>query len=140
MTAERSRHARASTPSYGAIAAATAVAVPPREAGLGNLSNLTKSVDPVAHLRKGASRRQRYRLQDVAGRLLPMERVRWCSKRLAGGIGGVKVNGDHGPGFSGLARCGSVWVCPICTARVSTQRAEDLKAALRCTKRPVARC
>ncbi len=29
-------------------------------------------------------------------------------------------------GLSGLAHCGSVWVCPVCAAKIATRRAEEL--------------
>jgi len=44
----------------------------------------------------------------------------------------LRFNGETGEAFySGLATCGSVWVCPVCAARISGERREELRAALR---------
>lgn len=41
--------------------------------------------------------------------------------------------GDGGPiaGFAGLHTCGSVWSCPVCSAKISARRAADLEQLLR---------
>jgi hypothetical protein len=43
----------------------------------------------------------------------------------------VAINkGPHGASFSGLATCGSVWSCPVCSARVLAGRADELGRAI----------
>jgi hypothetical protein len=83
-----------------------------------------------------ASKRQsgRYDLQDVARRLLPGSRVANCSRSR---LSAAPVDGQH-PGvhvvrsesggchYSGLQVCGSVWVCPVCAAKISEHRRLDL--------------
>lgn len=74
------------------------------------------------------NRARRYRLQDIAARLLPEERVSWCSHRLAHGELEVWKNGEKS--FArGVARCGSVWLCPTCASKISEERREELKRA-----------
>lgn len=80
----------------------------------------------------------RYDLQDVARRLLPGQRVANCQRtRAAGGVGHDKADGPRvlrsasgGCHFSGLQTCGSVWVCPVCAAKISEHRRIDVATGL----------
>lgn len=84
-----------------------------------------------------SAKSKRFKLQEHAVHLLPKESVRWCCKAFAHDADGnrrrsVEVkSGPHGSSYSGLARCGSVWHCPVCTARISQLRAGELEQALR---------
>jgi len=42
---------------------------------------------------------------------------------------GIHVKGESS-WFSGVIRCGSVWVCPICARRVSERRKEEVQGAI----------
>lgn len=42
----------------------------------------------------------------------------------------VMAGGTAGAGLGGLATCGSVWVCPVCSAKVATKRAQELGTIL----------
>ena len=47
---------------------------------------------------------------------------------------GLRVTADRRgavAGLSGLATCGSVWACPVCSARIATVRADDLAGVMR---------
>lgn len=45
--------------------------------------------------------------------------------------------GERGvAGFSGLATCGSVWLCPVCNAKIMAKRAIDLGAVLLWASKP----
>lgn len=56
-------------------------------------------------------------------------RVTWCNWR-AFEDPTVWVGEDHTKAhFKGLAVCGSVWTCPICAAKISNLRAEEIKRA-----------
>ena len=77
---------------------------------------------------------ERLHLQDVAAKLLPDHRVAKCGRALNGRQGaGVevlqRVAGEQGF-FAGLQTCASVWCCPICAAKVSERRRQELKAAM----------
>jgi hypothetical protein len=80
----------------------------------------------------GSSRRDlRYKMQGCARKLLPTERVAKCMLRC--GQGGVSVNVATDTGiafFSGVAACGSVWLCPVCSAKISNGRRKELNTVL----------
>jgi hypothetical protein len=42
-----------------------------------------------------------------------------------------EANGGRVAGFAGLHTCGSVWACPVCSAKISARRASDLGDVLR---------
>ncbi len=76
-------------------------------------------------------RSTRFRLQATARRLLPKEQVAQCMHRC--GQGGVVVNIAQSTGiasFSGVATCGSVWMCPVCSAKISNSRRNELNTLL----------
>lgn len=76
-----------------------------------------------------SSARHRRRLQWEALRALrkisSLGRVRKC--RLCPNSGGVKIarRGER-VHYSGLQTCGSVWACPVCSARIQAERADEL--------------
>lgn len=77
------------------------------------------------------SRALRYRLQYEARCLLPGERVAQCMHRC--GQGGVAINVSQSSGiasFSGVVTCGSVWLCPVCSAKISNSRRKELNTML----------
>ena len=72
-------------------------------------------------------RRHRYQMRDGLRdpQVMPLERVRKCgsvpvSQRIA------LMAGHGGAGYAGLATCGSVWACPVCAAKISAQRRDEL--------------
>lgn len=52
----------------------------------------------------------------------------WATTTSDSGVG-VRVSGGVA-GFSGLQSCGSVWACPVCAAKISSRRAEELGSVL----------
>jgi len=68
-----------------------------------------------------------------------LDRVRKCGYVTVGGDGGgpgLRVSpdpkgGGNIAGFSGLLTCGSVWACPVCSAKIATRRAEELADVMR---------
>lgn len=83
--------------------------------------------------------KDRFTLQATSGRLLPAfwphkkntpVRVRSCLRRVIKGRDsvGVYVSQNHDAAFYGdLVQCGSVWVCPVCAAKISERRRVDLQ-------------
>ena len=64
------------------------------------------------------------------GRSVPVYRVCDCLRNSASGVNGVSVIGSSlsdRARFSGLQTCGSVWHCPICSARVSEVRRKQIR-------------
>ena len=83
-------------------------------------------------------RAERYAMQSIAKDLLPKERVSTClrmriKKRGEECCESIKVwqHLDTGRAFySGLAVCGSVWVCPVCASKISERRKSELHKAI----------
>lgn len=90
--------------------------------------------------RRQAKRRERHALRYRLRQITTLKRVKDC--------GHVTINGDGaGPslrltaasaggsgktaGMSGLAHCGSVWACPVCSAKIATHRAQELADVMR---------
>ncbi|GAA4881457.1 hypothetical protein [Actinomycetospora straminea] len=40
-------------------------------------------------------------------------------------------DGSRSAAYGGLTTCGSVWVCPVCAAKIATRRADDLATVMR---------
>jgi len=83
-------------------------------------------------------KRHYFRLQDAAARLLPNERVAHCFRHV-----NPRTNPDQlvdlvytppdQPGrlgrgsFAGLQVCGSIWHCPVCAARITSERRKEIE-------------
>ena len=97
-----------------------------------NLGNNTKSATPPLDERRiiQEKRAERYRIQGIARLLFGREgkreglertfdyhRTAKCLHTRIGEVG-IKVSKEHKKAFyTGLAVCGSVWSCPVCTAK-----------------------
>lgn len=99
--------------------------------GVSALGTLTESASPDAATVYKQSRRRRYNLQKTAAQLLPGERVETCGWRPIQGqqLGISRRAGKHY--VSHAAVCGSVWVCPVCAAKIASQRSQELEQAVR---------
>ncbi len=76
-------------------------------------------------------RRWRYQLQRGAQGLLPWERVAHCQRSTMSASGvGVFRTAAGGASFSNLATCGSMWHCPVCAAKITEVRRQELQAAI----------
>lgn len=83
------------------------------------------------------ARSERYTLQSLAKKILPSERVAIClrnriynkSEQTYDDIKVWKHQKTHRAFYSGLAVCGSVWICPVCAAKISERRKTELKIA-----------
>lgn len=93
-------------------------------------------------------RRERFLWRDLAREITTLERLKSCGSKTHTGTGGptLKISAletqtsplpaSPSPtsptsptriaGFSGLVTCGSVWVCPVCAAKVANRRSEEL--------------
>lgn len=79
---------------------------------------------------------ERYKALRLLWRRTSLKSVRSCQHHSVMPDGNVKVlvtPTADGPrvGFSGLATCGSVWSCPVCSNKIATRRSEDIAAAVR---------
>lgn len=76
---------------------------------------------------------RRYALQAEARRLLPSERVAQCGRWIIPGKHHVELR--YSPerqrsSITGCAVCGSLWSCPVCSAKISERRRVELACAL----------
>lgn len=75
-------------------------------------------------------RTERYAMQSVAKDLLPDERVKICLRNIVGTNVEVRNHLKTNKAFySGLMICGSVWICPVCAAKISEKRKNELHKA-----------
>lgn len=87
---------------------------------------------PILQAEIEASRRLgKWRMQREAQKLLPDERVAFCMRRMKA----TSVDVMYAPAFKsahydGLMVCGSVWVCPLCAAKISERRRVELERAI----------
>jgi hypothetical protein len=118
-----------SVPSFNSLVTIKSGAHGASEAADAALGINTKSTAASAALRLG--------LGDAIAELLPSWRITFCGKAPIPPDEGdpllVKVLRHVESGrssFGGLARCGSVWVCPSCAARIGEQRRAELELAI----------
>lgn len=80
--------------------------------------------------RQQAVRTERYALQSVAKELLPNERVTICLRNMLGDFVEVQRHQKTNKAFyNGLMICGSIWTCPVCAAKVSEKRKNEMVKA-----------
>jgi hypothetical protein len=93
---------------------------------------LGKDTSNVANA--AASRDRRYTLQAVARRVLPdNSRLNGCLRTRIPSRAGVSVYAHpqhQSASYGDLMRCGSVWCCPVCAAKVSEKRRIELEAGV----------
>ena len=83
-------------------------------------------IDPMA------GRVQRFIAQSVTRKLLPESRTNNCLRVRQGGKQ-IQVHKSIQYGttsYSGLQTCGSVWICPVCAAKIAERRRAEIVAAM----------
>lgn len=81
-------------------------------------------------LQPDATRANRYRLQRRAQGLLQGERVAKCHRAINGEIIRIRSAPDGAAHYAGLITCGSVWHCPVCAAKITESRRQELQSAM----------
>lgn len=85
---------------------------------------------PSERLRRAA--RRRYHLQHIMQKVLQQHRTCDCMRGMAGEVVEVRYHpASGGASYGQLVTCGNAWVCPVCSAKVLTKRAEELAAAVK---------
>lgn len=112
----------------------------PSGAEVGFLGIYAKSpslVESKALFCPSEARLERFALQSAARSVLPKTRTAnclWVPHRTPEGVdASVSVwrTAEHGTGhYKGLQTCGSVWACPVCSAKISERRRIELAAAI----------
>ena len=90
---------------------------------------------PPKRVDRQARRARKLRLRDGLRRFTDNPRSRRCGNT-ACDVSGVGIRVSDTPngrraGFSGLETCGSIWLCPVCAAKIAAQRAEELQQVLK---------
>lgn len=75
-------------------------------------------------------REQRYELLRLLWDVSQLRRLRGCRRGRRAEVVGVRWTEGQGAGFSGLVTCGSVWSCPVCSARILARRSLEIGAGL----------
>lgn len=76
-------------------------------------------------------RLQKWALQAASRSILPSERVSFCNRKLRMNLDEVSIL--HAPKYDSyhygnLMVCGSVWTCPVCAAKITERRRQELAA------------
>lgn len=99
--------------------------------------NTGRKVDPdtgeiLGFIDPMAGRIQRFIFQSVTRKLLPMSRTNNCLRVRQGGKQ-IQVHKSIQYGtasYFGLQTCGSVWICPVCAAKIAERRRAEIVAAM----------
>lgn len=97
---------------------------------LGNLRNLVAAVDAEQWFLD--ARTSRYKAQNAAKELLPGWGVDYCMETVIPGKSlevWMDAESEHAH-IKGVARCGSVWTCPVCSAKIAIERRDEIAEAL----------
>lgn len=97
----------------------------------GALENNANNFSP--HLGDAADslRVSRYRRRGLLWEVSTLERVRKCGRTRHDTAGvALRQTAQGVVGFSGVCTCGSVWACPVCSAKVMARRALEIGGAV----------
>ena len=76
------------------------------------------------------NKKARYQLQRAAQGLLPLQRVAHCHRSTMSSAGVSVFKSTEGASYGNLSTCGSVWHCPVCSAKITESRRQELQAAI----------
>jgi hypothetical protein len=81
--------------------------------------------------RQDARRAVAYQLRHAIQAHSTLERFEHCGRVVVApsGQAGIVLRGDRAT-WTGLATCGSVWVCPVCALKIQRERAAELRDVL----------
>lgn len=82
------------------------------------------------------TRAERYALKSVVNRIFPASKTAKCSRmRIPGEFVKVMKSPEYEKAhYAGLVRCGSVWWCPLCAAKIAERRRVELVSAIATAK------
>jgi hypothetical protein len=76
-------------------------------------------------------RADRYASRQALHNVSTLRRVRACGRSRISTEAGVTVHvGDDRAHFSNVQLCGSIWACPVCSAKIRNERTEEVRQAL----------
>lgn len=97
---------------------------------MGEVVSLVYNTESPSTFQK--ARLLRYQMQSVARHMLPNSRVRIClryQREKYGIVDVFKHRQTQKAFYGGLMVCGSVWICPVCAAKISERRRAELRKA-----------
>lgn len=94
-----------------------------------NSSPLTIADPQNPQKEKSDRKERRHALRRKAGELLKHERVAACGQKAVGSLVSLHHHGERAH-FGGIETCGSVWMCPVCAAKVTEGRRDELDRLL----------
>lgn len=98
------------------------------------MSNTT--VEAPGDVRLDRTRAGRYAARHVLWDETSLDRVKACGRRVVAKGQGVAVKvavspeGKRTAGYAGVQHCGSVWACPVCSAKIAEGRRVELAQAI----------
>lgn len=119
----------------------SAARIPPTEVGSGDrmsdkpasLGNTTKLGSPDEFASRYSYTALRFFLQSIARALLPNERINVCWRHKLPNVETVDIiysQERERARAQGTMKCGSCWVCPLCSIYIAEQRRDELGRAL----------
>ncbi len=84
---------------------------------------------PSCEVATSPRRAERWCLLEGLAKLTSLERVRKCRRCQHGEGVAIVKRGDRAH-YSGLVTCGSVWACPLCSARIWAERRSEVERAI----------
>lgn len=75
---------------------------------------------------------ERYRLQRIAKKYHPEKRISACMCNISPDKDNVELHyhdGKRHAHYRNIMRCDSVWLCPVCSGRITSRRAEEIRQA-----------
>ena len=96
-------------------------------------ANENKNVEEVSEIPEYQRKRsERYALRTVATKILPKSKVCNCHKIPIAGYVEVRSHNESKKAFfTGLSRCGLLWVCPVCAPIIAERRSKELLIAMK---------
>nr|WP_258771917.1 protein rep [Brevibacterium aurantiacum] len=91
-----------------------------------------ESAEP--HSKRQQTRAEKFRFRQGLRKYAHRKYVQLCGTRACSvsGVGVRLTESEAGrrAGFAGLSTCGSIWLCPVCAAKIAARRAEELGTVL----------
>lgn len=111
--------------------------LPVGEAAPAALGTTAKYASTQATPSVAEHRKSRWALQNKAAKLMPHERVADCMRAVQSQAMGVTLlysSATQTAHYGGLETCGSVWMCPICAAKITERRRTELAQAVKAAR------
>lgn len=101
---------------------------------LGKSGTTFHPTQPEARQERQQRRAEKFQFRQGLREYATRKTVQLCGSRAcsASGVGVRLTESEAGrrAGFAGLSTCGSIWLCPVCAAKIAARRAEELGTVL----------